>query len=68
MNGEAEAIRVMFKTAGDLAELLEAFQGRDDDPTRRYLISRRQTLLMELGAIEDVLGLPRSVVPKHKRS
>jgi hypothetical protein len=34
---------------------------------REYLLARRQAILLELGAIERRLGLPRSVVPKHER-
>jgi hypothetical protein len=33
---------------------------------RAYLLTRRQALLMELGQIEDLLGLERTKVPKHK--
>ena len=28
---------------------------------RRYLMTKRQTLIMELGAIEDLLGMERSI-------
>lgn len=38
-----------------------------DEKTRQLLISVRQALLIALGALEDYLGLPRTVVPKHKR-
>ena len=34
---------------------------------RAYLMKRRQTLIMELGEIEDQLGLERSIVPRRKR-
>ena len=34
---------------------------------RRYLLLRRQTLIMELGHIEDELGMGRSIIPRHKR-
>jgi hypothetical protein len=36
-----------------------------DDAMRAYLMTRRQTLLMELGAIEDLLGIERTKKPKH---
>lgn len=36
------------------------------DVLRSYLLRRRQVLLMELGEIEDVLGLERTKPPKHK--
>ena len=39
----------------------------EDLDVRSYLLRRRQALLMELGAIEEALGLPRSVIPKRKR-
>lgn len=35
---------------------------------REYLLARRQAILIELGAIERRLGLPRSVTPKHAQS
>lgn len=38
-----------------------------DEQQRKYYMTRRQTLIMELGALEDLLGLERSVVPKRKR-
>jgi hypothetical protein len=34
---------------------------------RKYLLSKRQALLIDLGAIEDYLGIERTVIPKHKR-
>ena len=34
---------------------------------RDYLMKRRQVLLMELGQIEDMLGLERSVTPRRKQ-
>ncbi len=34
---------------------------------RVLLLAFRQSLLMMLGAIEDYLGVERSVCPKHKR-
>lgn len=34
---------------------------------REYLLRRRQVLLMELGQIEDTLGIERTVTPKRKR-
>lgn len=34
---------------------------------RQYLIDRRRSLLMELGQIEDALGMDRSVLPKRQR-
>jgi hypothetical protein len=37
------------------------------DKERSYWMTKRQSLLMELGAIEDMLGMDRSVVPKRKR-
>lgn len=37
------------------------------DAERRLWMSRRQAIIMELGAIEDYLELPRSIVPRRKR-
>ncbi len=37
------------------------------ESTRTLLYAIRQALFIILGAIEDYLGLERSVVPKHKR-
>jgi hypothetical protein len=34
---------------------------------RRYLMARRQAIIIDLGAIEDYLGLERSIVPRRKR-
>ena len=33
---------------------------------REFKLKARQRCLMELGALEDDLGLPRSVTPKHQ--
>ena len=38
-----------------------------EDKTRILLLAVRQAILIILGAIEDYLGLERSVVPKHRR-
>jgi len=38
------------------------------DQERTYYMTRRQTLIMELGALEDLLGMERSIVPKRKRA
>lgn len=32
-----------------------------------YLMRRRQALIMELGEIEELLGLERSIMPRRKR-
>lgn len=37
------------------------------DPERRFHMARRQAIIIELGAIEDYLGLERSIVPRRKR-
>lgn len=37
------------------------------DLLRRLLMDRREVLIIELGRIEDLLGLPRSIVPGRKR-
>lgn len=34
---------------------------------RQYLMTRRRALIIDLGAIEDYLGLERSIVPRRKR-
>lgn len=34
---------------------------------RKWLMTIRQTLLMQLGAIEERLGMERSIVPKRKK-
>lgn len=34
---------------------------------RTLLLARRQAILIELGGIEDYLGMERSVVPRHRR-
>ena len=35
--------------------------------TRALYMAIRQALLIALGALEDYLGLERSVIPKHSR-
>ena len=32
------------------------------------LMAERQALIIRLGAIEDYLGMERSITPRHKRS
>ena len=34
---------------------------------RRLWMGIRQALIIALGAIEDWLGMERSIIPKHKR-
>ena len=34
---------------------------------RKWLMTTRQTLIMRLGAVEERLGMERSIVPKHER-
>lgn len=34
---------------------------------RTLLLAIRQALIIAIGAIEDFLGMERSIVPKHKR-
>jgi len=34
---------------------------------RKYLIGKRQCLIMELGLLEDFIDIERSIVPRHKR-
>ena len=38
-----------------------------DERQRILLMTFRQALIMVLGALEDYMGMPRSVVPKRKR-
>jgi hypothetical protein len=38
-----------------------------DSRDRTFWMAIRQALIMALGAIEDYLGLERSIVPRHKR-
>lgn len=42
-------------------------QVRITDNERRFQMARRQAIIIELGAIEDYLGLERSIVPRRKR-
>lgn len=39
----------------------------DPAQLRAYLLSVRQTLLMQLAALEQLLGLPKTRLPKHQR-
>jgi len=34
---------------------------------RKYLIGKRQCLIMELGLLEDFIDIERSIIPRHKR-
>ena len=34
---------------------------------RKWLMTIRRALIMQLGAIEERLGIERSIVPKHKK-
>ena len=47
--------------------IVEAPQPELDERTRRMLMTRRQALIIELGGIEDYLGVERSIIPKRKR-
>lgn len=38
-----------------------------DDRTHRLLIALRAALIMALGAIEDALGMPRSIATRRER-
>ena len=38
-----------------------------DTRQRVFLMAIRQALIMALGALEDYLGLDRSIVPRHRR-
>jgi len=39
-----------------------------DGRTRVLLIAIRQALIIALGALEEYLGMERSIVPKHRRN
>jgi hypothetical protein len=39
--------------------------GSFDEDTRQYAVTRRQCILIELGKIEDSLGLERTKQPNH---
>ena len=41
--------------------------GLSDDKAKALLMCVRQALIMIIGAIEDYLGMERSIVPKHRR-
>jgi hypothetical protein len=41
--------------------------GNISEELRRWLMSERQALIIRLGAIEDLLKMERSIVPRHKR-
>lgn len=53
------------------AESVRVILSADDRPApesvRRLWLTRRQAIIMELGAIEDYLDMPRSIVPRRKR-
>lgn len=53
-------------TIVNLRSIVEDRQGEPRDD-RSLWMTRRQAIIMELGAIEDYLGMERSIVPKRKR-
>lgn len=42
--------------------------GTIDVRTHALLLALRQCLIMALGAVEDYMGMERSIVPKHRRA
>lgn len=46
---------------------IEQEYGTIPEPFRTFLMRQRQTLIMQLGALEDFLGIERSIVPRHHR-
>ncbi len=44
-----------------------ARQPPDPPPNRKFLLAIRQGLMIQLAAIEDTLGMKRSIEPKHLR-
>lgn len=53
--------------ASCLAPANEPTMSAPDRRTRILLMSVRQALIIILGAIEDYLGVSRSIVPRRKR-
>ena len=65
---ETKLIDIMLQKDGKPAKIPEE---AEQNPTilkmlKDYLLRRRQALLMELGQIEDILGMERSV-PRRER-
>ena len=46
----------------------QAYNVDERERERRLLMARRQALIIELGAIEEYLGLPRSITPTKRRN
>lgn len=48
---------------------LQTMQENDSIPVRwrTFLMAVRQATIIFLGALEDLLGLERSIIPRHKR-
>jgi len=61
-NGRDEQARQSLLGADALCAMSEL-----DGRTRTLLMCIRQAIIMALGAIEDYLGLQRSITPKRKR-
>ena len=40
----------------------------DKEAWVQFLMTIRQALIMILGALEDYLGMERSIVPRHRRT
>ena len=45
---------------------MQSSQNQSDK--RALLMAVRQALIIALGAIEDYLGMDRSIIPKHRRA
>lgn len=41
--------------------------GMLSEAERRLLMARRQAIIIELGALEEYLGIERSILPRHMR-
>lgn len=68
----SEAIRTYMVTRREaLIEQLSVWgvmiDGSVDEETKQYAVTRRQCLLIELGKIEDLLGMERTKQPNHTK-
>jgi len=67
MAGDAARMKDATLTGHNDLSTLITDRGVTPAQMAEYLLKRRQVLLMELGQIEDILGLPRTKEPRHKK-
>lgn len=67
VNGMSDQRVRLLALIGMVETYVEEEEGQLDEDERSLWLTRRRAWLMELAAIEQYLGLPRSVLPKGMR-